>query len=236
MEEIEKLVGLSGEGLLKMQYKRAHETGQAQRAIEKEIELKELCLEQFRDNFVFEKCSLLRDPVEYANTKFFSMHREDAATKMLVHSNKNLLTSLTRLDDTAVIKEALNSFKCILGYCGDVRTTYPETLAISILEIGLEGSGWLKAEIFAQLMKQLCENPGGGFSKDKVWKLIMLCLLHFSPGDSMENFVQIFIRDNAPERHKDALIRQCHVIAYEQAAACVPPVSMMESMLRKAGF
>jgi len=235
LEEIEKLVGLSGEGLLKMQYKRAHETGQAQRAIEKEIELKELCLEQFRDNFVFEKCSLLRDPIDYANSKFFSMHREEKAEKMLVHSKDGLITSLTRLEDPNSIKEAKSCFKCILGYCGDVRTTYPDTLAVSVLEFGLNGDAWLKAEIYAQLMKQLSENPNDDYSKGKVWKLLMLCLLHFSPGDSMENFVQIFIRDYCPERQKDTMIRQCHVIAYEEDAKAPPPVNMMESMLRTAG-
>ncbi|GMH66552.1 hypothetical protein TrRE_jg1028, partial [Triparma retinervis] len=84
LDEIEKLMGVSESELLKMQYKKANENGNAQRAVEKEIELKELVLDQFATNFVFEKCGMLRDPIDYANAKVFSLHRDDHAAGMLL--------------------------------------------------------------------------------------------------------------------------------------------------------
>mmetsp|Transcript_12096 Transcript_12096/g.21961 ORF Transcript_12096/g.21961 Transcript_12096/m.21961 type:complete len:1369 (-) Transcript_12096:1170-5276(-) len=235
LDEIERLLGVSEQELLKMQYKKANENGMAQRAVEKEIELKELVLEQFKSNFQFEKCGMLRDPVDYANSKVFSLHREEHAAGMLVWSKSLILTSLTRIDDPSVVKEAVNAFKCILGYAGDSRANYPETFAVKVIEEGLRGDDWLRAEIYAQLMKQLSEN-GNSYIKSKYWELMMLCLLHFSPGDGIENFVQIFIRENGDQRFKDAMVRQCHVIAYEDSAPAPPQAHMLQSMLRKNGF
>lgn len=235
LNEIESLMGVSESELLKMQYKKANENGNAQRAVEKEIELKELVLQQFAANFEFAKCLRLRDPVEYANAKVFSLHREDHAAGMLVHSKNVILTSLTRIEDATVVKESTNVFKCVLGYCGDQRITYPDAAAIKVLEVGMQGEEWVRGEIYAQLMKQLCENPNA-YSRDKAWELMMLCLLHFSPGDGMENFVQIFIREKAPVRVKDGMVRQCHVIVYEEQAGAVPGVHMLTSMLKQHGF
>jgi hypothetical protein len=235
LDEIEKLMGVSESELLKMQYKKANENGNAQRAVEKEIELKELVLDQFATNFVFEKCGMLRDPIDYANAKVFSLHRDDHAAGMLLFSKSAILTSLTRIEDGADVKDSVNAFKCVLGYAGDQRITYPEAAAIKVLEVGMQGDEWVRAEVFAQLMKQLTGNPNA-YSRDKLWELFMLCLLHFSPGDGMENFVQIFLRENAPARVKDGMVRQCHVIVYEEQAQAVPGVHMIGSMLKQHGF
>jgi hypothetical protein len=234
--EIEKFMGLGKEALIKMQYKRALETGQAQRVIMKEIELKELCLEQFHDNFLFEKCSLLREPAEYAAAKFISFKRDELEKGFFVHSIHSLITSLTSLEDPVMVKEALACFKCILGYCGDRRATYPESNAIKVLQVGIEGGAHMRAEIFAQLMKQCNQNPNPQ-NCEKVWGLMMLCLLHFPPGEAMENIVQTFIRDHlGPSRSKDALIKQCHQSAYSDPALAPPAVDMIPSLLKQNGF
>ena len=163
------------------------------------------------------------------------MHREEHAMSMLTHSPNAIFTSLTRLEDPVVIKAAVNCHKCILGYSGDLRATYPESNAINVLCLGIEGDSWIRAEIYAQLMKQLTQNPNN-YIQDKVWGLMMLCLLHFNPGEGMENYLQIFIRDYCDDRWKDTLIRQCHVIAYENPATQPPPVHMLQSLLTKNGF
>jgi myosin heavy subunit len=235
LDEIEKLMGVSEEELLKMQYKKANENGDAQRAVEKEIELKELVLEQFAANFEFAKCGMLRDADDYAAAKLFSMHREEHAAGFLLHTNVCIFTSLTRIEDPLVVKEALNCFKCIMGYSGDNRATYPDSFAVKVIQCGIDGDDWLRAEIYAQIMKQLSSNPDT-YNRNKYWELFMLCLLHFAPGDGMENFVQIFIRDNAESKVKDAMIRQAHVIGYEDSAYSSPPVNMLSSLLTKHGF
>ena len=235
LEEIERLMGVSEGELLKMQYKKANENGNAQRAVEKEIELKELVLEQFRSNFEFPKCGMLRDADDYANAKLFSLHRDEHAAGFLIHTNICIFTSLTRIEDPLVVKEALNCFKCIMGYSGDNRATYPDSFAVKVIQSGIDGDDWLRAEIYSQLMKQLTENTDK-YNSNKYWELFMLCLLHFSPGDGIENFVQIFIRDNADDRVKDSMIRQAHVIGYEDSAYSSPPVNMLSSLLTKHGF
>ncbi len=86
-----------------------------QRMIMKEIELKELCLESFHDNFLFEKCSLLRQPSEYAAAKFISLQRDKLQQGFYTHTIHSLVTSLTRIDDSVMVKEAMSCFRCILG-------------------------------------------------------------------------------------------------------------------------
>jgi ABC-type oligopeptide transport system ATPase subunit len=235
LAEIEKLMGLGAEALIKMQYKRALETGQAQRVIMKEIELRELCLEHFHDNFLFENCSLLRDPVEYAAAKLVSFHRDELQQGFYVHSVHALRTSMTRLQDSDMVKDALVCFRFILGYCGDKPSTYPESNAVKVLQLGIDGNDQMRAEIFAQLMKQCNQNPNPE-SLDKAWELAMLCLLHFAPGETIENFVQVFIRDNCPGRVKDAMVKQCHQSVYSSRAQAPPAVNMISSLLKQNGF
>jgi hypothetical protein len=67
----------------------------------------------------------------------------------------------------------------------------------------------MRAEIFAQLMKQCNQNPDP-HSAEKAWGLMMLCFLHFPPGEVIENTVQTFIRDHCPTATRDLMIKQCH--------------------------
>jgi len=51
---------------------------------------------------------------------------------------------------------------------------------VKVLQLGIDGNDQMRAEIFAQLMKQCNQNPNPE-SLDKAWELAMLCLLHFPP-------------------------------------------------------
>jgi myosin-7 len=93
----------------------------------------------------------------------------------------------------------------------------------------------MRAEIFAQLMKQCNQNPNPE-SLDKAWELMMLCLLHFAPGETIESFVQIFIRDYCPGRVRDAMVKQCHQSVYSSRAQAPPAVNMISSLLKQNGF
>lgn len=39
---------------------------------------------------------------------------------------------------------------------------------------------------------------------------MILCFLHFPPGESIQNIVQTFIRDHCPVLSRDLMIKQCH--------------------------
>jgi hypothetical protein len=76
-------------------------------------------------------------------------------------------------------------------------------------QLGIEGGAQIRAEIFMQLIKQCNQNPSPQ-SAEKAWGLMMLCFLHFSPGETIENIVQTFIRDHCPSAIRDLMIKQCH--------------------------
>ena len=135
-------------------------------------------------------------------------------------------------------------------------------VVVTIFQLGIEGGVPMRGEIFAQLMKQCNQNPSQD-SKEKAWGLMMLCFLHFPPGEAMENTVQTFIRDYCPVSTRDLLIKQCHKSAYatpspalmrlallpphvasdcislrryDQPALAPPAVSMIPSLLKQNGF
>ena len=119
LAEIESLLGASEEQLLKRQYARAHQNGDAGRAMGKEIALKELYLDNYAALFTFEKFALLRDPDEYAAAGgFLAGHRKEKADTMLTYSTHKLLTSLTALDPK-LKKDALRANRNIMGFMGE---------------------------------------------------------------------------------------------------------------------
>jgi hypothetical protein len=99
-------------------------------------------------------------------------------------------------------------------------------VVVTIFQLGIEGGVPMRVEIFAQLMKQCNQNPSQD-SKEKAWGLMMLCFLHFPPGEAMENTVQTFIRDYCPVATRDMLIKQCH----KSACASPSPASMRLRLL-----
>eukprot|EP00636_Phaeomonas_parva_P016700 CAMPEP_0118857662 /NCGR_PEP_ID=MMETSP1163-20130328/4664_1 /TAXON_ID=124430 /ORGANISM="Phaeomonas parva, Strain CCMP2877" /LENGTH=1313 /DNA_ID=CAMNT_0006790999 /DNA_START=152 /DNA_END=4093 /DNA_ORIENTATION=- len=232
LKEIESLVGLSEEALLKRQYQRAQATNQTNRAMEKEIELKELYLDAHGGMFNFQQCSVLRTPDEYASVCWIG--KEAAAANMRVWSDKPIVQSLTEIDDPKVAKAAVRTFKSMLGFAGDKRFAYPDTLVTDIIGDGI-GDEDLRVDIFAMIMKQLTQNPNQK-SADRYWALLMICLLHFPPGPALENYVHIFIRKHAPGPYKEELTRQCHKAAYVNVAASPPTAEMIPELLSSAGI
>ena len=94
-----------------------------------------------------------------------------------------------------------------------VQSVILVSVVVTIFQLGIEGGAPMRAEIFAQLMKQCNQNPSPD-SAQKAWGLMMLCFLHFPPGESIENIVQTFIRDHCPVSSRDLMIKQCHKSAY----------------------
>lgn len=233
LQEIEKLVEMNEEQLLKKQYQRAHETGQADRAREKEIALKEVYLTQYSTMFAFERCALLRDPDEYnAAAGIFTSSKKEKKNTMLQYSKHKLLTSLTRLD-VKLTKEALKVYRSIMGYCGEKRTYASSDLCAEIVAVGLS-SKELRPEIYCQLMKQLSGNESPE-SSAKAWALFLMCLLVFPPQPELENYVHIFIRKNAPVDMRKALTKAAHNIAYQDKLMAQPPsIDALNTMLDDA--
>jgi len=221
LAEIEKLVQMSEEQLLKRQYARAHETGQAQRAREKEIALKEVYLNQYAAMFVFERFALLRDQSEYsAAATIGTLHKTEKKETMLQYSKHKLLTSLTRLDNKTA-REALKVYRSIMGFMGEKKMYASADLCAEVVAAGL-ANDQLRPEIYCQLCKQLTGNPNPE-SSSKGWNLMLMCLLYFPPGDSLENYLHMFIRKNAPVSMRKVLTKATHEIMYQDKLAPEPP-------------
>ena len=100
LPEIQELLGISDEELLKRQYKRAVQLNNEKRAIDREIKLKEFYLSVHGSVMEWQQFPQLRQPAEFAAAKFLPIGRSEVAAGMLQHSKSLLPTSLTRLGDS----------------------------------------------------------------------------------------------------------------------------------------
>lgn len=224
LAEIESLVEMSEEALLKKQYARAHETGQADRARQKEIALKEHYLDQYASMFVFERFALLRDQSEYnAAASLFVGHKAEKKETMLQYSKHKLLTSMTTLENKADVKTALKNFRSVMGFMGEKQAYASTDLCVEVVGNGLANPS-LRPEIYCQLIKQLTNNPSPE-SSSKGWTLCLMCLLHFPPGSALENYLHIFIRKHAPVNLRKVLTKATHDITYQKTLVDQPPSS-----------
>jgi len=224
LEEIRRLLEVSEEEFVKLQLKRANEMGDPERIINREVRLKELYLDVHGPLFRFEKCSTLRDPLDWACSRFFglAMNKEEIAAGMLVFSSHPIHESLHDLPPQ-INKEAVKQFKNIMGWMGDRKYQYPDTLAQEVLATGITMAE-LRTELYSQLMKQIMQNPNRE-SQDKGWELMALMLSSFPPPDSFENFLAYFIREHGPFDKKSQFTSSMHSIIYGGARTNPPSLA-----------
>ncbi len=110
-------------------------------------------------------------------------------------------------------KESIRLFKAILFFCGDKKAPYPDTAITEIVQTGLESES-LRGEVYAQLMKQLSENPNAASSGLRLWTLMAICLQFFPAGETLDYYIHCFVRAHAPARLRDALVAVAHSSAY----------------------
>ena len=217
--QINNILALPENQIVKLQLKKAIELDDPIRKIQRETELKMIFVEKFKSMFVFEKFSKLRDPIDFANSKYFGLAfgKNKIAHGMLLHSKAPIHISLTSMTDRKEGKQAVQLFKNVLGFMGDRRysSTAPETLAIELLHACVAGSMELKDEILCQVMKQLQQNPDPE-SSAKGWKLMALLVATISPSEAIENFLVVFLKNHGAGKGK-AWISELHRTQHERA-------------------
>ena len=83
----------------------------------------------------------------------FAFNKDQIAASFLYHSSSPIHASLTNLE-SPLSKEAVKMFKNIMGYMGDRKYPYPDTLAQEVIACGLANEA-LRAELYVQVMKQV---------------------------------------------------------------------------------
>jgi len=105
-------------------------------------------------------------------------------------------------------------FRNVMGYMGDRKYQYPDTLAQELVTSGLNGSEALRAELYVQIMKQLINNPSIG-SETKGWEILSLYLSAFPPPSSVENHVAMFLREHCDNDKKlEKFTMSMHMVIY----------------------
>jgi len=173
------------------------------RAIEVSIAHKTLFFESHenRENFSLEHFPKLKTPEEFA--KRFGITFSKYKGNMLHWYNPmfgKIHTSLTTIEPTTgndahgkpIYKTATLLFKNVFGVMGDKIYENVDGLALELLTTGI-ATHLLRDEIFCQVMKQVTENPKPE-SEARGWNLMSMLLAAFPPSQSLENYLELFLR------------------------------------------
>ena len=118
------------------------------------------------------------------------MGKKAVKAKFLTFQNKTINRSLTVLDKD-LNKIAVQLHRNLLGYMGDKQMAYPATLAHNVILKGNEMPE-LVDEIYAQIIKQVSDNPADA-SEKAGWQLMCMCTGVFPPSRDFEYFLLHFI-------------------------------------------
>ena len=214
LAELTRICGLEDEPLAKEQLKSALRRNDKERVIELNIRLKEIFFVLFGKSFVLTQCAKIKTPSEYAKGKLFG--KDKLKEQMMDWSKSPIYSALTRLP-SMLNKEAILTFKNIMGFMGDRVMSFPNMLAREVLEKGIQQPD-LRDEIYIQIIKQVTNNPNPS-STEKGWKMMKMCLDCFPPSREFENYLEIYFRNRDPDSpYRKAL----HQIVWSGNVA-VPP-------------
>ena len=216
--EIKHILSLPENEIVKLQLKKAIELKDPLRQTQREVQLKMMQLEQFESMFEFQKLRGLRDPIDYANAKYFglSLKKDKIAAKMLQFTKRCIHISLTQMPTPKESKVAVKLFKYVLSYMGDKKSySTKETLATDFLNAALDGDLNLRTELYVQIMKQLSANPNLESEKSG-WDLLALLIATIPPPPVLENYLVVFLMKKGKKRGQP-WISEMHRTQYERS-------------------
>jgi myosin heavy subunit len=139
----------------------------------------------------FEKFGGLRPQERFAKGRLMlASTKKKVQDGMLTYTKEVIPRSLLDLD-SVLGKQAVSCHKCLLGFCGDRKTTYPAAAGHHVLMTGVQ-SVELRDEIFVQLCKHLSGNPDAR-STLRGWILTCLCVDLFPPSVKFELYLLNFL-------------------------------------------
>ena len=201
-----QILDLPEDQRLQMQLKAALKMDDHHTVTEITLRIKELFFKEHGSKFNFSQFHRLKPRSLFA--KRYGVTDNKLRKGMLEWTDQPIHTSLLRLEKAEMKRLATRFFKNILGYMGDRHYSYPVILAHELITAGIEHVE-LRDELYCQIMKQLINNPSES-SKRRGWNLMALALSSFPPSDDLENFLEVFLRENNQFR----TVRKLHRIVF----------------------
>jgi hypothetical protein len=131
----------------------------------------------------------LRTPDDFAKGSILT--KSKVKESFLSFQNTVIPKSLLDLTNKEANKAAIELFKELLGYMGDMSMKYPAMLAQDILQKGYRHH-ILRDEIYLQIIKQLTSNPRPE-SMVKGWQMLSMAVGTFPPSFEFENYLLHYI-------------------------------------------
>eukprot|EP00475_Leptophrys_vorax_P042051 TRINITY_DN79370_c0_g1_i1.p1 TRINITY_DN79370_c0_g1~~TRINITY_DN79370_c0_g1_i1.p1 ORF type:complete len:1265 (-),score=404.92 TRINITY_DN79370_c0_g1_i1:50-3844(-) len=195
--------------LLKILIQRCVEIGDQSRAIRITIRMKDMIFEGQSAMFVMRNFGQLKSAEEWAGEKFLTLSRDKLRDSQITWTRDKIHSSLTASVPKERNKDAVILFTCILGFMGDEKKEDPDGDGERIVKGGFNIPE-LRDEIYTQITKQLTQNPSPE-STNRGWILMGACIATFPPTDSMQNFLEVFLKTRAPSKN---YIGALHNICY----------------------
>jgi hypothetical protein len=146
--------------------------------------------------FRFRDFPLLKKPDVWAREKI-TFDRDALAKSFYGHTNNVIHTSLIAGLQDNTNKQAISLFKNVLALMGDRPNTSDWKILIVELITRGKRSDQLRNEVFAQIVKQLTDNPVT-ISVERGWKLMSLVLDQMPCTAIMADYLEQFLFEYAP--------------------------------------
>eukprot|EP00475_Leptophrys_vorax_P034755 TRINITY_DN5652_c0_g1_i1.p1 TRINITY_DN5652_c0_g1~~TRINITY_DN5652_c0_g1_i1.p1 ORF type:complete len:1031 (+),score=298.94 TRINITY_DN5652_c0_g1_i1:310-3093(+) len=147
--------------------------------------------------FRFRDFPLLKKPDNWARERVVTFDRTELAKSFYGHTNNVIHSSLIAGLPDNLNKNAISIFKNVLALMGDRPNTSDwKILVQEVLSRGKK-SDQLRNEIFAQIIKQLTDNPTV-LSVERGWKLMSICLDQMANTAMMADYMEQFLFEYAP--------------------------------------
>ncbi|ETO03605.1 hypothetical protein RFI_33797, partial [Reticulomyxa filosa] len=213
-------LGKDTDKFVQEQLRQAVRTQDLKRQTRLNIKLKDIFFDKMGSQFGMHNCPVLKGADEWAKEKLFG--RDKLKEGYLIWSTEPIHSQLTTIDKKFK-KDAQDLFNKIQIYMMDkpVEVGNPDNAGLEILLKG-HSEQELRNEIYCQLIKQLTNNPKNQ-SITRGWNAMILCLYTFPPSQELENYLEVFIRNQPQERRDRCLIALQSLMYSKNSGSKRPP-------------
>jgi len=192
-------------------------------AIEIKIKDKMFSSNLYSQQFEFTNFPGLKDADDWAGESW-NMFKGNLKDTMMVWTKEKIHTSITKLDKT-LKKQCVDNLTNIQYFCSDrpVANGNAEEYGLKVLLLGYNNEA-VRDEIYCQIIKQIRQNEQI-YSIGQCWKLMNLCLFTFRPSVKIENYLIMFIRNNAGQM-RDSVLKNLETTLYNRDSLLPNPPTL----------